>query len=65
MSAELNGAQAAKVADLCAEHGAKRYVVERDEVHDEHVFVTLYHADGPVIGEWIIEGDGSIAGEEE
>jgi hypothetical protein len=63
VAAELNGAQGLAVADLCAEHGAKSYVVERDEAHDAHVFVTLYHADGPAIGEWIVEGDGSIDGE--
>ena len=59
MAAGLNERQRAGVARICKEVGATRFLPERDEPHDAHVFIRFFAADGREVCERIIEGDGS------
>jgi hypothetical protein len=63
MAAVLNAAQQTAVRERMRAAGATGYAAERDEEHDEHVFVVLY-ADARMLGEVIVEGDGTIEGDD-
>lgn len=54
-------AQTSTIQRLCADHRARSYSVERDEPHDGHVFVCLFDAAGDMLGEHVIEQDGTLA----
>lgn len=61
MAAALNAAQQRALASRMAADGATSYIADRDEEHDEHVFVSMY-AGREFVAEVIIEGDGRIEG---
>lgn len=63
MAAHLNDAQQSTVRQRLDELGpGAGYVADRDEPHDEHVFVCLYGPDGKFVEEIVLEGDGTPAG---
>lgn len=64
MAATLNAAQTTALAARMEAVGATSYVADRDEPYDEHAFVVMYR-DRAEVGEVVIEGDGTFAGEEE
>lgn len=59
---QLTPAQQAAIVGRMAEIGATSYVANRDEPHDEHVFVLLF-AGTRELAEVVVEGDGTFAGE--
>jgi len=58
MSAQLTGPQTARLGVLRGRLSATTYTAERDEPHDEHLFISLYR-DGRFLSEHIIDADGT------
>ena len=56
---DLNAAQRATVDARLSDLGAgASFTADRDEPHDEHVFVCLYRPDRTFAEELCLEGDG-------
>jgi hypothetical protein len=61
----ITAAQQAAITRLASELGATHHIIERDEPHDDHIFVTFFRKEGRSgehVREAIIEADGTIDG---